>query len=141
MLIQEKVQKDLAEARKRGNKELVEALKVILGEFARMRGLKDGKEYVTDTLTDIQAERVLNSIIKGEEKLLDLTGKCDMVLLSVAKSYVPEKITEEEILEFLSTIDFSKLKNKMQAVGLVKKEFGQAVDGSLASTLVRNLTV
>lgn len=141
MLIQEKVQKALAEARKSGNKELIEALKVVLGEFARMRGLKDGKDYVTDILTDIQAERVLNNIIKGEKKLLELTGKCDMVLLSVAKSYVPDKITEEEILEFLSTVDFSKLKNKMQAVGLVKKEFGSAVDGKLASTLVRNLTI
>jgi len=137
MTIQETVQNDLKTARKKGNKNIAEVLKIILGEFARLKGTKDGKDYITGNLNDIQAERVLNQIIKSEEKTIELTGIDNSFLLTIAKAYVPEKIGEEEVRTFIDTIDFTALQNKMQAVGIVKKHFGQSVDGKMVSIIIK----
>lgn len=139
MTIYDRIKSDLNVARKRGNKLLANDLKVIMGEFARLKGTKDGKSYITDSPNDIQAERVLNSIIKSEEKTMSLTGSSSSTLLEEAKKYIPEKISEEEIKDYIDTIDFSSLKNKMQAVGIVKKHFGSKVDGKMVSNLIRGM--
>jgi uncharacterized protein YqeY len=139
MTIYAQVKQDLNTARKEGNKELVNDLQIIMGEFARLFGSKEGKVVIKDTLTDEQAIRVLTGIIKSEEKTLDYTGKDVSSLLSVAKNYMPEMISEEEIKAFIDTIDFSNFKNKMQAGGVVKKHFGTSVDGKLVSSIIQQM--
>ena len=134
-MIHAKIKEDLQLARK--NKTESSDLIYILGELSRLIGSKDGKSYMKDPLTDEQSERVLLKILASEEKLIDITG-VNSSLVSTVEKYLPEKIHRKDIVEFLNTVDFSSLNNKMQAVGLLKKKFGTKVDGKLAAEVVKN---
>jgi hypothetical protein len=114
-------------------------LRYILGEFSRLKGTKDGKSYIGDKLTDEQAIRVLEGVITGENKLLEILKDSTSTLKPLCESYLPKKATRQELLEFITTIDFSKLKNKMMAVGITKKHFGVAADGKLITEIVQNI--
>ena len=105
MLIHEKVKLDLSSARKAG--EDTNNLQYVLGEFSRLKGSKDGKDYIGEVLTDEQAIRVLNSIITGENKILELvkeglvkifytqrkTGEC-RYYLDYNNPYIKHRIRE-----------------------------------------------
>lgn len=114
-------------------------LRYILGEFSRLKGTKDGKVYIGEVLTDEQAIRVLTGIITGEAKLLEILKDATSTLKPLCESYLPKKATRQELLEFITTIDFDSLKNKMQAVGITKKHFGTAADGKLIMEIVQNI--
>ena len=114
-------------------------LKYILGEFSRLKGTKEGKEYIGDLLTDTQAIRVLKLIVAGEDKLLELLPSATSTLKPLIESYLPKQITVDELHTFIATIDFSKLTNKMQAVKIVKEKFGNTVDGKLVSDLIQKI--
>lgn len=114
-------------------------LKYILGEFSRLKGTKEGKEYIGDLLTDTQAIRVLKLIIAGEDKLLELLPSATSTLKPLIESYLPTQVTVDELHTFIATIDFSKLTNKMQAVKIVKEKFGNTVDGKLVSDLIQKI--
>lgn len=138
MSIHTKIHLDLQEALKSGTTS-VSDLRYILGEFSRLKGTKDGKNYISDMLTDEQAIRVLKGIISGEEKLLELVPNTVSTLKPLAETYLPKKATREELLTFIATIDFSQLKNKMQAIGIVKKHFGILVDGQMVNNIIQNI--
>lgn len=138
MSIHDKIKKDLTEATKSKNSTVTD-LKYILGEFSRLKGTKDGKEYIGEALTDEQAVRVLEGIIAGENKLLEIVKGSASTLKPICESYLPKKVTRQELLEFITTIDFSLLKNKMQAVKIVKDHFGTKVDGKMASDIIKNI--
>lgn len=116
-------------------------LRYILGECSRLKGTKDGKTYVGDTLNDEQVIRVLVGILTGEAKLLELLPEATSTLTPLCESYLPKKATRQELLEFITTIDFNSLKNKMQAVGMTKKHFGTAADGKLIMEIIQNINV
>lgn len=138
MSIHTQIHLDLQEALKSGAK-TVSDLRYILGEFSRLKGTKDGKEYVGDVLTDEQSIRVLKGIISGEEKLLELVPTAVSTLKPLIAQYLPKQVSREELLAFIATIDFSQLKNKMMAVGLVKKHFGDTVDGKVVNEIIQNI--
>lgn len=57
-------------------------------------------------------------------------------VIRMAESYMPEPATEDEILGWAATnIDFSKLKNKMQAMGPIMKHFGNRTNGNFVKGL------
>jgi len=61
----------------------------------------------------------------------------DTVLLGVIDEFVPP-VSEAELLECVAGIDFSALKNKMQAMGIVKKHFtGRAVDSQVLQSMIK----
>lgn len=114
-------------------------LKYILGEFSRLKGTKENKEYIGDLLTDTQAIRVLKLIVAGEDKLLELLPSATSTLKPLIENYLPKQITVDELHTFIATIDFSKLSNKMQAVKIVKEKFGNTVDGKVVSDLIQKM--
>ncbi len=140
MTIFEMLRRDLKTAMKEKLDELTD-IKYVLAEFSRLKGTKDGKDIIGEVPTDAQAIRVLNSIIAGENKLMELVPDSSSTLKPLCESYLPKKATEEEIRDFLSTVDFSSLKNKMQAIGLAKKHFGTAADGALIGEIVKSWEV
>ncbi|MBV5347141.1 hypothetical protein JZU46_02845 [bacterium] len=138
MLLHEVIRADLTLATKTKAK-TVSDLRYILGEFSRLKGDKDGKVYIGDTLTDEQAIRVLVSIIAGESTLLELVPNTTSTLKPLAESYLPIKATREELLIFITTIDFSQLKNKLQAIGIVKKHFGVKADSQMIAEIIQGI--
>jgi len=140
MAIHESLREDVTVAikTKAGN---ITDLRYILGEFSRLKGTKDGKIYIGDTLNDEQAIRVLEGVITGENKLLEILKDSTSTLKLLCEFYLPEKATRQELLEFITTIDLSKLKNKMMAVGITKQHFGTAADGKLITEIVQSIEV
>ena len=69
------------------------------------------------------------------DKILELGDKLTSTLIEVAQSYLPKQAGEEEILEYIKTIDMSKFKNKMQAMGLIMKQF-PGLDGNVAKSIL-----
>lgn len=139
MSIQEQVKSDMIKSFKAGNKDVCSNLKYILGEFSRLKGTKTGKEYVSDILSDEKAIKVIKSIMTEEFKLNGILNRETSDFLVLLSSYLPEKVDKEEIIVWIkNNVDFSTLKNKMQAVGIIKKHFGVTVDGKLVSDIIKN---
>lgn len=129
----------MIEAFKGGYRDKCDNLKYILGEFSRMKGTKTGKDYVGDTLSDEKAIKVIKGIMNEESKLNAILDRKTSDFLILLNNYLPEKVAEEEITEWINyNVDFSKLKNKMQAVGMVKTHFGVNVDGKMVSDIIKS---
>jgi hypothetical protein len=56
------------------------------------------------------------------------------------ENYLPKMATEAEIRSWIEHhIDFSKLKNKMQAMGQIMKHFGSAADGNAVKNILQQM--
>ncbi len=143
MTIQEQVQKDMIVALKLGMTIRKNNLKFLLGQFQNTSKNRE------KTVTDEEAIKIIKNIVKSvkevtipnlliannsDEKLLeayDFVELCELIL--------PKSATEQEIKTFLSTVDFSQFKNKMQAIVVVTKHFNGNVDGNLVKEIVLGL--
>jgi hypothetical protein len=126
MTLQEKIQKDMRETR---DPVIKSVLRIVLGELQR----QPKKE-----LSDLEVERIIKKLCQAEEDLLKISGKAtDHAFLAILNLYLPEELTEEQIEQWIrDNVDFSSLKNKMQAISIVTKHFGSAVDGKIVKKIV-----
>lgn len=72
------------------------------------------------------------------DKIQQLGDNLTSYLIEIGQSYLPKQASEEEIINFIKTIDMSKFKNKMQAMGLIMKEF-PGCDGTFAKNILLNM--
>ncbi|MFW5853967.1 MAG: GatB/YqeY domain-containing protein, partial [Thermodesulfobacteriota bacterium] len=109
MRIQEEIKKDLMIAMKEKDEERKSILRVVMGEFGRA----DTKE-----VNDEEAIKILKKLVKSEKETMERTGDTgESRFVAVVESYLPQKATEAEIRRWIETnIDFSKYKNRMQAM-------------------------
>ena len=64
----------------------------------------------------------VNTIIMS--KFYELGDSLTSPKIKIAKSFLPATMSEEELIEWIkSNIDFSKLKSKMMAMGIILKAF------------------
>ncbi len=128
----ERLRKDMLKALKE-DKEKASLLKTIIGEIQR----DPSKDY-----SDKKVVKVIQKYLKSLEENLKLgaiTRETYEKEKRLLEEYLPRMVSEEEIRAFLARIDFSKFKNKMQAVGEVIKHFGpERVDGKKVQEIVRN---
>lgn len=126
MNLQEKILNDL----KSSSKETKDSLKVIIGEMQRQP---------TKILSDDQVIAILKKLVKYEEERISKTNEKLSIYLEILQSYLPKQISKEEVETWInSNIDFSSLKNKNQAIGIVCKHFGSAVDGSIVKSIINS---
>lgn len=122
MTLQETMKSDLKSAMKAKKEVKKDALRVILGEFARQ---------AKKELSDQEVISVVRKLIKSEKETLEKTGAKDSPYLGILESYLPKAPTEEEIRDWISkNIDFSSFKNKMQAMKPIMTHFGSTVEGN-----------
>ena len=139
MNIQEQVKSNMVVAFKSGLTNTCDSLKYILGEFQRLKGTKVGKKYIGDTLTDAQACKVIKGIITKETKLNAILNRETSDLLVLLNSYLPTKVSDDEVKDWINNnVDFSKFRNKMQAVSMIMDHFGVTVDGKTVSNIIKN---
>ena len=130
-----KVKSKLKDAIREKNEPMKMACRMILGEVPRLN--KKADEEVTDS----EIINITTKLQKSEMLVLDHSGQSTSDYLEALECFIPEKVSNDEIREFISSIDFSKLKSPMQAIGLVKKEFGSdKVDGNIVKQIIENLT-
>lgn len=127
MTLQEKILSDLRNTKT--DLAFKGILRIVVGELQR-QPMKE--------LADDDVVRILKKLYKAEEELLDAGGKpTDPAFLALIGTYLPDEVTEDQILEWLKeNVDFSSLKNKMQAIGLVTKHFGSMVDGNIVKDII-----
>jgi len=132
MNLQSQMKKDLYTAIKAKDEKKKDALRVILGEFARL----DKKE-----LSDDEIVKILKKLMKSEKEVLEQKGEtADSEFIKVIENYLPKMATEEEITAWIhQNIDFSQFKNKMQAMGLVMKHFGATADGNFVKKIIQKM--
>lgn len=58
------------------------------------------------------------------------------IVIKLIDDYVPRNADENQIREELNKIDFSSLKNKFAAIGIIKKVFNNNVDGELVKKII-----
>lgn len=130
MTLQEKLLEDLRKSL--NDVGLKKCLRIIVGELQRQP---------KKILSDDEVVRILKRLVKSEIELIDLGGvSTDNAFLDVISLYLPEKTSIDEIKVWIGeNVDFSKLRNKMQAIGMVMKHFGSSVDGRVVKKIVEEL--
>lgn len=131
MTLQQTIKKDLATAMKARDEAKKDALRVVMGEFARAAG----KE-----LTDDEAVRILKKLAKSERETLEKIGKtADSPYLQIIESYLPQAADEAAIRAWIdANVDFSQFKNKMQAMRPIMAHFGANADGEMVKQILQS---
>jgi len=70
-----------------------------------------------------------------KDKIQELGTDLTSYHIKLAQNYLPESASAEEISEFIETLDLSQFKNKMQAMGLIMKQF-PGCDGNTAKKVL-----
>ncbi|MFP3983975.1 MAG: GatB/YqeY domain-containing protein [Desulfurivibrionaceae bacterium] len=131
MRIQEKIKLDLKQAMKERDEEKRNALRIVIGEFGRSEA-KD--------LDDGEVVKIIKKMIKSEQESRAQSGKPgDSRYIEILESYLPQTVSDDEIRRWIAdNIDFSKYKNKMQAIRDIMAHFGASVDGNQVKTVLQN---
>ena len=125
-----KIKEERIKATKEDNKEMKIACQMIVGEIGRLE-----KKDVNDS----NIIKIINKLIKSELITLEYSGQDENEndYIKCLKSFLPKMTNEHDIRVYLKTIDFSKLKNKMQAIGLCKNHFGNdCVDSNVVKNII-----
>ena len=130
MTLQSKLKDDLKLAMKTRNAAKKDAIRVVMGEMARL----DQKEFQDDDII-----RIIKKLIKSEKELLEKSGQgASSPFIEVIEAYLPQMATQDEIRQWISVnIDFSAYKNKMQAMGAIMAHFGSAADGNTVKQVLQ----
>lgn len=131
MMIFEQIKKDMVKAMKTKDPTTANILKVLIADIQR----DPNKDY-----SDQKVIKCIQKTIKSLDEMIKAGNQTAQKEKEILEQYLPKKVTKDEILEFVQTIDFSKLKNKMQAIGIVMKHFPPGtVDGNKVKQIIQNL--
>jgi uncharacterized protein len=131
MRLQEKIKAELMVSMKAKDTERTGAIRIIIGEFQR--------QLVKD-LNDGEVIAIIKKLVKSEKELLTLAGKDSSAYLTILEGYLPQQAGEEDIRAWINAnIDFSTLKNKMQAMRPIMAHFGSSADGNIVKQILESL--
>lgn len=130
MSIIERLRLELKEAFRAKDSDKKNNIRMVLSECERI-----GKN-----LNDDQAVKVIKKMIKSEQETLSHSGEESSSYLRFLETLVPEMASEDEIRNWIEeNIDFSKLKTKPQAIGVVMKHYGLRADGKVVKNIVMSI--
>jgi hypothetical protein len=105
------------------------AVRILIGEFQR----QPEKE-----LSDDQVIGIIKKLIKSERELLAASGQETSDFIDVMEGYLPKQASDDEITKWIQeNIDFSKFKNRMQAMKPIMAHFGSSADGNMVKRIVQ----
>jgi uncharacterized protein len=131
MTLQDKLKQDLKSAMKNRNEAQKDALRVVMGEMARL----DKKQFEDDEIV-----KILKKLIHSEKEMLEKSGRGETSpFIEILEAYLPKMATEDEIRQWIAAnVDFSAYKNKMQAMGVIMAHFGSSADGNAVKQVLQN---
>ena len=134
MRLQDKLKKDLKSAMKARDKAKKDAIRVVMGEMARL----EEKQLPDDTII-----KIIKKLIKSEKELLEKSmQESTSPFIGIIEAYLPKMVSDEEIHQWIATnIDFSAYKNKMQAMGTIMAHFGPSADGNTVKQVLQNFPI
>ncbi|MGD9159277.1 MAG: GatB/YqeY domain-containing protein [Desulfobacteraceae bacterium] len=134
-MLYNELKQDLKESMKIKNMERVNALRVIMGEFPRLNKLAG------ELPTDDEVLKILKSLKKNEELVLEKSNKTDSIYLNVIEGYLPKMMSGEEIKVFIlsSGINVNSGENTGQLTGKVMKDLKGKAEGSLVKEVLTEM--
>jgi len=134
-MLYDELKQDLKESMKIKDMERVNALRVIMGEFPRLNKLAG------ELPTDDEVLKILKSLKKNEEIVLEKSNKTDSIYLNVIESYLPKMMSKEEIKAFILTsgINTKSGQNTGQLTGQVMKDLKGKAEGSLVKEVLSEI--
>lgn len=134
-MLYNELKQDLKESMKIKNMERVNALRVIMGEFPRLNKLAG------ELPTDDEVLKILKSLKKNEELVLEKSNKTDSIYLNVIESYLPKMMSKEEIKVFIlsSGINTNSGENIGQLTGQVMKDLKGKAEGGLVKEVITEM--
>jgi len=129
MSLQKQIRDDMVEAMKSKNRDVVELLRVVAGEFGRK--MNSSKE-----LSDEEALKIIRKMSENAKEL-DNLGEVEIL-----KKYLPQMFTEKKLKDIIDIIITENSFSGMKDMGKVMAELKQMpsasqVDGKLASTIIK----
>ena len=140
-----KIQKDLVQLMKSGEKNKVEKLRFILS-FIIQEEKDKNKE-----LSDSEIIQILKKALKRNQESFEQftkAGREDLALkeseeIDIIQNYLPEEMSEEDVInlikETIASSGASSIKEMGKVIGLIKKNHGDNVDMAVVSKHVKNL--
>lgn len=121
-----------------------DAIRQVMSEFPALTvpiTLESGKKTTRpkrpEEITDDDILDVIRRLVKSEKTVLEIKKESGSPYLLVLESYLPKMASQEEIDQWIDAhVDFSALKNPMQAMGQVMKHFGKLADGNEVKALL-----
>jgi len=131
MELYDRIKKDMVSEVKRKNINISGMLKVLISDVQR----DPNKDYSDDKVIKV----ITSTITLLKDPHMMKLNKYNESCIKYLQQYLPIKISVDDINEYLNTIDFSKLRNKMQAVGMVMNNFPTgSVDGNVVKEILLN---
>jgi len=131
MELYDRIKKDMVSEVKRKNINISGMLKVLISDVQR----DPNKDYSNDKVIKV----ITSTITLLKDPHMMKLNKYNESCIKYLQQYLPIKISVDDINEYLNTIDFSKLRNKMQAVGMVMNNFPiGSVDGNVVKEILLN---
>lgn len=131
MTIQDQINNDLKNAISKRDNELRDNLKIIVSELQRQK---------TKILSDSSTVEILKRLIKWEQEKLEKIGESKSMYLDTILRYIPKQLTDEVIEEWIrENIDFSKFRNKFEAIKIILNNFGTSTDGKQVKTILMRM--
>ena len=139
------IQKDIIQLMKSGQKDKVEKLRFILS-FITQEEKDKNKE-----LSDSEIIQILKKALKRNQdsyEQFQKAGREDLASkekeeILIIQNYLPEEMTEEEIIkiiqETITSIGATSMKDMGKVIGMIKKNHGDNADMSLVSKHVKSL--
>jgi len=140
-----KIQKDLVQLMKSGEKNKVEKMRFILS-FITQEEKDKNKE-----LTDSEIIQILKKALKRNQESFEQftkAGREDLALkeseeIDIIQNYLPEEMSEEDVInlikETITSSGASSIKEMGKVIGLIKKNHGDNVDMAVVSKHVKDL--
>ena len=141
----DKLKKDLKNAMIQKDPSVRDTMRQIMAEFPKLTvplilesGKKSTRPKKPDEITDDDILGIIKGLVKSEQTVLEIKKEETSEYLDILQSYLPAMASREEIAAWIkANIDFSQLKNKMQAMGPVMKHFGKLADGKQVNQILR----
>jgi len=146
MSLHAKIKLDLKTAMLKKEVEIKNALRQIMAEYPGITvpiTLKSGKKTTrpkkAEEITDDDIIGIIQMLVKSEKTVLELKQEAASDYLEILESYLPRMATREEITAWIEeNIDFTQLKNPMQAIGPTMKHFGKLADGQFVKEILQD---
>jgi len=139
------IERDIKELMKSGEKRKVEIVRFILSHLKNEEKEKKRDLELSETI------QILKKLLKRNQESFDQfnkAGRDDLASkekeeMKVIQNYLPEEISEEEVIkivkETIASSGASSIKEMGKVIGLIKKSHGNNVDMSLVSKHVKSL--
>jgi uncharacterized protein YqeY len=146
MSLHAKIKLDLKTAMLKKEVEVKNTLRQIMAEYPSLTvpitlesGKKTTRPKKAEEITDDDIIDIVRKLVKSEKTVLELKEEAASDYLNILEFYLPRMATREEITAWIEeNIDFTQLKNPMQAIGPTMRHFGKLADGQFVKEILKH---